>query len=165
MWGCRSHPPSWHSLLKVRCKSEVTIDAKGRLTLPAKIRGALDELPARPGQLVVGPDPEGCLLAWVPDHFDEKLGGRVEAGDPLDPDLRDWAYGNVVDYEDLEIDPSGRINLPKNMRDQAGLTRDCVVFVLLGRIEIWDRERWQARSAQAQAAPKRAAPLPSGRAS
>lgn len=162
MWRSPTHTPTWLSLLKVRCKAEVTVDAKGRLTLPAKIRGALDGLPVRPDQLVVGPDPEGCLLAWLPDHFEGVLGSRVDQGDSTNPDQRDWAYQNIVDYEDLEIDPSGRINLPKAMRDGAGISKDCVVFVLFGRIEIWDRARWQERQAQAMAAPKRAAPMPSG---
>lgn len=131
-------------MLKIRCRQEVTIDAKGRLTLPAKIRAAIEKLASRPDFLVVGPDEE-CVLAWVPDHFEQAVEAPLAQGDAFDPRLKDWAYKHVSSYEDLDIDPAGRINLPKSMRDQAGLTKDCLVFVLMGRIEIWDRDRWQRR--------------------
>jgi MraZ protein len=43
---------------------------------------------------------------------------------------------------DIKPDKQGRVALPGNLRDYAGLTRDVVVVGVFSRIEIWDRERW-----------------------
>jgi MraZ protein len=139
-------------VLRVRCHQPVSIDAKGRLTLPAKIRAAIDKLDPRPDALVVGPE-QGFLSAWLPGHWEEKVEAPLNAADSFNPAVRAFGHAMAM-FEDLEIDPQGRINLPRIMRQRAGLTKDCVVFVMFGRIEIWDRDRWDLRSAEVLSLPQ-----------
>lgn len=135
-------------MLKVRCHTELTIDAKGRLTLPAKIRAAIEKMEPQPDCLVLKAD-VGCLTAWLPDHWESKVEQPLSAVDVFAQQSRDFGHKHLAMIEDVEIDPQGRINVPKFLREHAGLTKDCVLFVVYGRIEIWDRQRWQIRLQEA----------------
>ena len=44
--------------------------------------------------------------------------------------------------QEVRPDKQGRVALPQNLRDYAGLTREVVVAGVFSRIEIWDRDRW-----------------------
>ncbi|PTK53380.1 division/cell wall cluster transcriptional repressor MraZ, partial [Staphylococcus nepalensis] len=45
---------------------------------------------------------------------------------------------------EVELDKQGRINIPKNLREYANLTKECTVIGVSSRIEIWDRSTWNA---------------------
>ena len=44
----------------------------------------------------------------------------------------------------MEVDKQGRILIPANLRDFAGLVKDVVMVGVASRIEIWSREKWEA---------------------
>jgi MraZ protein len=118
------------------------LDAKGRLTLPARFRGAFGErCYLTPSQFE---DP--CLVLWRVEDFEAFVAG-VRAEDWSDPverrRLRSWARQA---YE-LEIDRLGRLMLPQSHRDLAHLEHDVLVHGAFGTVELWDPATWDAYQA------------------
>lgn len=126
--------------------SALTLDNKGRVTVPARHRELLDA--ASQGQLTLTRHPVGCLLvfprpAW--EQFREKLLALPWAADPV----RRIFLGNAVD---VEIDGGSRILVSPELRLGAGLVRDVTMIGMGSRLELWDRERHMAHEAEAMAA-------------
>lgn len=112
-----------------------TLDAKGRLTVPARFREELGDL------FVVTRGFEGCLTAYPMERW-EKIRKNLMALSLTNPGGRKLSrlfLGNAIE---CEVDKMGRILLPQPLRNAAGITKD-VVFTGLGdRAEIWDQEAW-----------------------
>ncbi len=112
-----------------------SLDAKGRVILPAKFREQLE------GGAFVTKLLDGCLAVWAPEEFHEV------AADMQEKARRGQAERNVVrsfaaGAAEVVPDRQGRIAIPANLRAFAGLERDVVVAGVFNRIEIWDAGRW-----------------------
>jgi MraZ protein len=121
-----------------------SLDAKGRLAIPAKFREALAE------GLVLTRGIDRCLAlypmaAWLP------LAEKVNALPISDPDARNFRRLVFAEAVDLELDSQGRILVPPELRRFAGLDRDAVVVGVNTSIEIWSPERWDAVNAVMEA--------------
>jgi MraZ protein len=112
-----------------------SLDAKGRVILPAKYRDQLAD-----GAFVTK-GRGGCLAVFTPEEFEvvateireqSKRGGRELNA------ARSFFGGTT----EVRPDKQGRVALPSNLRDYAGLDREVVLVGLFSRIEIWDRARW-----------------------
>lgn len=119
-------------------ESELTLDGKGRMTVPARHRDSLAALCA--GQMTVTKSPSRCLLlfprpAW--EAFRGKLMG-------LPMDAESWRRIFIGSALDVEIDSGSRIQLSPELRRWAGLDRELVLVGMGTRMEIWDRGRHQA---------------------
>lgn len=114
-----------------------TIDAKGRLAVPAKFRGKL----AHGAVLVRGI--ETCLYVFPMETWEEHA-RALDAAD-LDPRQRRLIerrfFGTATD---CELDSQGRIVIPPSFRQYAGLTVEAAIVGARQRFEIWDRTQWQA---------------------
>lgn len=112
-----------------------TIDVKGRLIIPSKFRESLGD------SFVVTKGLDGCLFAYDNQGwsaFEEKLKGL-----PLSrKDNRQFARFFLAGAAEVEVDKQGRILLPANLREFAGLEKDVVLAGVASRIEIWSRSRW-----------------------
>ncbi len=129
-------------MLKVRCQAHATVDAKGRLAMPAALRHACKE--ADVGYLVLTFH-RGSVWGMTRDDFEQKVERRLEDQDPFAADVLDFTHALLATAQDVRIDGNGRINIPPLLRDLAGLDKDVVVSSLLNRIEIWDRAAWEER--------------------
>ena len=121
-----------------------SLDAKGRIILPSRFRGQLE-----PG-LVISRGLDHCL--WVMSRGDwdawaERLSQHLRVGDPRARDYARFVFSGA--FEDRP-DKQGRISVPENLRSFAGLERDISIIGVGPRIEIWNRERWEQRSAEAE---------------
>lgn len=119
-------------------ESELTLDGKGRVTVPARYRDGLAALCA--GQMTVTKHPSRCLLlfprpAWV--DFRTKLMGL-----PMDAEA--WRRIFIGSALDVDIDSGSRILLSPELRKWAGLDRELMLVGMGTRMEIWDRGRYQA---------------------
>ncbi len=132
-------------MIRVRCQQHVTIDGKGRLALPAPIRRALDELGEAALVLTYA---RGAVWAWSASHYEAAVERRMLEQDPFASDVLDFAHSMMSTAQDVEVDRQGRIRVPPPLRELASLERECVVHVLLGRIEIWDKGAWESRFAE-----------------
>lgn len=128
-------------MLRVRCQANATLDAKGRLALPAVLRRALDKHDV--GSLVVTFH-RGALWGWTPEVFERTIEGPIADQDPFDPAVQQFTHAVLAPAQDLEIDRQGRIRIPQPLRELAGLHKDVVVNSLGNRLEIWDRASWDA---------------------
>jgi transcriptional regulator MraZ len=121
-----------------------TLDAKNRLTIPAKLRKALAD-----GVVVaLQRDAPGCVAVWRPDDYDSYVEGLLEGIERLSAD-----YGNIERFsnaysQELELDAAGRVMVPSKLIEKAGLGKDVAVIGAGNRLEIWDREAWARVSDQ-----------------
>lgn len=134
-------------MLKVRCQARATLDAKGRLSLPAQLRRALEV--HRVGSIVFCCF-RGAIWGWAPEDYERTVEDRMAGLDPFEDGVVDFVHAVVAVCEEVQVDRSGRVLLPAELRELAGLDREVRVFSVLDRIEIWDEERWQARFAEAR---------------
>jgi len=114
-----------------------TLDAKGRVSLPAKFRAEMT------GKLVVAKGFEGCLAVYSLQEWGEFVGVLMAKPD-FDPEVRDLRRKLTSGALEVELDSAGRISLSQQLRDFAGLKKDVAVTGNGNRIEIWDAERWNA---------------------
>ena len=123
--------------------SEHSIDSKGRLAIPAKYRNQLD--PQRDGQAwYCVPWPGGVLRLYTERKFEdlaERMPQSLMPGqDEAEAESRFFGFA-----ERLEMDAQGRIALPRQHLDLAGLTSaDVVIVGARTRLEVRDRAAWQA---------------------
>ena len=112
-----------------------TIDAKGRLIIPAKFREVLGQ------EFVISKGMDGCLFvydneAW--SAFEQKLMAL-----PLtNKDARKFTRFFLAGAAQVELDKQGRILIPAKLREFAGLDKDVVLVGVGGRVEIWSQEKW-----------------------
>lgn len=120
------------------------VDAKGRVSLPAKFRKVLS------ADLVVTLNPKDeCLYvfesagfnAWVAKVFRDKFGGYDETSE-LHVRLRRKLKSRA---KDVEVDASGRIMLPADAREVVGIEKDVAVVGNTGYFEIWDAKRYKTQ--------------------
>ena len=117
------------------------VDAKGRVSLPAKFRKVLSpnlvicqELKGKCVYVFENPDYE----AWINELFVKRFGGFNEA-DETHLDLL-LALKSLA--KDVEVDKSGRIMIPTDARNVAGIDKEVVIVGSKGRFEIWDAKRY-----------------------
>ena len=120
-----------------RC--EHNIDEKGRLFIPAKFRAFLGE------DFVICKSfhDTNCLFAFTEDDFD-----KLYDSFGLDSDIyvdADTARVQRMIYSSasyMKIDKQGRTLVPKNLREDVGMTKEVVLIGSGRRIEIWPLEDW-----------------------
>lgn len=112
-----------------------TIDAKGRIIVPAKFRESLGN------NFVVTKGLDNCLFVYTSEDwrkFEEKLRTL-----PLtNKDARKFTRFFLAGAAEMEIDKQGRILIPSVLREFAALEKDVVLVGVGSRIEIWDKASW-----------------------
>ncbi len=119
--------------------TQLSLDAKGRLAIPARYRGELMSFCV--GRLIVTVDPSKCLLiypqpAWEP--IEQKL-NNLSSFDPKTRNLQRLLVGNA---SDVEMDAAGRILVSLPLRQFAGLSKDVVLVGQGAKFELWDEGQW-----------------------
>ncbi len=138
---------------------EHSLDAKGRLILPAKLRGHF----SGPGYLT--PHLEGCLALWTEEEFDKEIQLRLAAaeGDAASRNqVREWAAAVF----EAEIDRQGRMAIPPHLRSYAELEQEVLVIGMINRVELWAPAAWAGKELDTAdgtvAAPTASAAPPAG---
>ncbi len=117
-----------------------TVDAKGRLIMPAKFREQLGE------SFVVSRGMDGCLFVHTNEGwqaFEEKLKNLPM----MSKDARRFQRFFNAGADNVELDKQGRVLLSQTHREFAGLDKDVVLAGVGDRIEIWSREKWEDATA------------------
>jgi DNA-binding transcriptional regulator/RsmH inhibitor MraZ len=139
-------------------QSEITIDAKQRLAIPAKFRGGARSAPARtqntggdgaspesdPQAWYCVPWPVGSLLRLYPEDAFHRLAQSPDDSLIPNQDLADFEASFFGAAERLEQDKSGRVRLPKWHLDLVGMPSEVIVVGARNRLEIRDRATWLA---------------------
>ena len=112
-----------------------SLDTKGRVILPAKYRDQLAD------GAFVAKGKGGCLSVFTPEGFEE-VATEIREQSKQGPEKLIAARTFFGGASEIRPDKQGRVALPQNLREFAGLEREVVVVGLFSRIEIWDRARW-----------------------
>jgi MraZ protein len=118
----------------------VNLDAKGRLALPTRYRGPLED--RCQGQVVLTVHDDRCLLLYPQPDWDEierKL-VRLPNQNKRTRTLQRMLLGHATE---LEIDKSGRILVPPRLREFASLEKRVVLAGLGNKFEIWNEDAWE----------------------
>ena len=119
----------------------IMLDAKGRMAMPARYREQLQQHGA--GQLVVTIDTNHrCLLLYpAPDweHIERQI-ESLSSFDPMSQRVKHLLIGHA---NDLEMDSSGRILLPQELRLYARLEKHICLIGQGKKLEIWDQHNWE----------------------
>ncbi len=115
-----------------------TLDAKNRLTVPARYRRELAD------GVVMGrtADQQPCVGIWLSDDYDRYTERALAEMPPISPErieLQRFLFGNSADGD---LDAAGRLMLPAFLMEHAGLEREVVVVGVGDHLELWSRERW-----------------------
>lgn len=119
-----------------------TIDAKGRLFIPARFRQGLGD------RFVLTKGLDGCLFAYPQTEWDI-LEQKMKSLPFTKGDARAFVRFFFSGASECEVDKQGRILIPANLRDYAHLEKNVVVIGVSARVEIWDIGQWENYSLQA----------------
>jgi MraZ protein len=114
------------------------VDAKGRVIFPVRMRSDLG------AQVVLQKGIEPCLYVLPPEEWERQV-QRVTALPTTNPEARRYARHFFSQASAERIDAQGRLTVPQNFRDYAGIDREVVIVGAGGRVEIWDAARWDAQ--------------------
>ena len=120
-----------------------TVDDKGRLTVPAKFRGALST------GLVVTKGIDRCLVIYPMETW-RALAERIASLPMTDQNARDFRRLVFANASDTVPDGQGRINIPPALRDYAGLDGQVVVAGCDTYIEVWSLSDWETVQARVE---------------
>jgi MraZ protein len=123
--------------------SSLSLDAKGRLSVPTRHRDVLSATAA--GLLTITKSPDGCLMIFPRPEW-EKFRERISAM-PMSAQWWKRIYlGNAID---VEIDGTGRVLISPELREAAGLAKESVLLGMGNFFELWDKATYVAQEAQA----------------
>ena len=115
---------------------EHSIDTKGRIAMPAKLRDGLG------GKFIITKGLDGCLFVYAMDEWqrvEQKL-ASLPMSRKTARDFTRFLFGGACEGE---CDKQGRVLLPASLRRYAGLEREAVIVGVGSRAEIWDAAKWQ----------------------
>ncbi|TAL56694.1 division/cell wall cluster transcriptional repressor MraZ [Pandoraea sp.] len=125
--------------------SALSLDAKGRMSVPARHRDVLKE--QAEGRVTITKHPDGCLLLFPRPEW-EVFRGRVAA---LPMDATWWRRIFLGSAADVEMDGTGRVLIASELRLAAGLDKDVMLLGMGSHFEIWDATTYIAKEQAAMA--------------
>ncbi len=123
--------------------SSLSLDAKGRLSVPTRHRDVLSATAA--GQLTMTKHPDGCLMIFPRPEWD-KFRERVAALPAPAQWFKRMVLGNAMD---VEMDGTGRVLVSPELRATAGITKDTLLLGMGSYFELWDKPTYDAKEAEA----------------
>lgn len=117
-----------------------SIDTKGRLIIPSKFREILGE------EFVITKGLDGCLFLY-PDNEWKAFENKLSTLPLANKSARMFKRHFVGSAEDGSLDKQGRVLISSPLRNFAELKKDVVLVGMLERIEIWDKDKWDANNA------------------
>ncbi|MGE8317529.1 MAG: division/cell wall cluster transcriptional repressor MraZ [Comamonas sp.] len=122
--------------------SSISLDAKGRLSIPTRHR---DVLLKNGGQLTITRHPHGCLMVFPRDEW-TVFSARV-AQLPISAQWHKRLFlGNAMD---VEMDATGRILVSPELRAAAHITKDAMLMGMGSHFELWDKATYEEKEAEA----------------
>lgn len=113
-----------------------TIDAKGRLIVPSRFREELGDC------FVITRGLDSCLFVY-PQREWVLIERKLKALPFTKADARAFMRFFFSGAVEVEQDRQGRVLIPSNLRDYAGIKRDVVVIGVSNRVEVWSQENWE----------------------
>ena len=118
---------------------EATLDAKGRFLLPAGFKKQLPEEGA--AHFIINRGFEKCLTLYPQQSWDP-IFSEISKLNDFDPKVREFRRYFLNGATQLELDSAGRLLVPKNLTEHAGLEKEIVLVSAVNKIEIWDKSKY-----------------------
>ena len=119
------------------------LDEKGRLILPAKFREELA------GGVVITKGQERCLYVYPTAEF-ERISAQLREQPSTHKAVRAYHRVFFASAHDEVPDKQGRVMIPGHLREYAGINRELVVIGASSKVEIWDKQAWEAYLAESE---------------
>lgn len=119
-----------------------SVDAKGRITFPSKLREVLGDT------FYLSKGRDNCISVYSVEDLEQKAAELKATGGPNALKLSRFLFSTSVK---VEADKQGRIVVPAELRDYAFIVKDVSVIGAGDHAEIWERERWDAVTVQLDA--------------
>jgi MraZ protein len=120
-----------------------SVDAKGRLAIPAKFRLRLGE------GAVVTRGLDGCLVIYPAQEWQE-FAEKLDKLPATQPDVRDYKRFIFSGATECDFDRQGRVLIPAFLREYSGLEDTAAVIGQYSKVEIWSQSRWEERRPKEQ---------------
>jgi MraZ protein len=130
--------------------SSLSLDAKGRLSMPTRHRDALGE---GVSQLTITKHPHGCLMVFPRAEW-EQFRARIAS---LGMNAQWWRRIFLGNAMDVDMDASGRLLISPELRAAAGISKEAVLLGMGTYFELWDAQAYAAKEAEAMQEPLPAA--------
>lgn len=114
-----------------------SIDEKNRVIVPAKLRAGLGK------SCVVTRGLDLCLYIYTLEDW-EKQTEKISKLPESDPKVRAFIRHFCGNAQECEFDKQGRINIPQELKNYAGIEKELVTMGAMSKIEIWAKEVWEA---------------------
>jgi len=134
MWGAVGNKDMFIS------SHAVSIDAKGRVGIPARFREYLN---ATFGDRLILLDMDGCIFAYPQEEWQRRFSDRFRELPTHREAVRRYVRQMYGKAAPVEVDKQGRILLPARLREAAGIEKEAIIVGLENKFEIWGRERWE----------------------
>lgn len=122
--------------------SFVTLDTKGRLSVPTRYRDVLSATSA--SQLTMTKHPHGCLMIFPRSEW-EKFRDRIAS---LPMQAQWWKRIFLGNAMDVDMDATGRVLVSPELRSAAGISKDTVLLGMGNYFELWDAATYSAQEAE-----------------
>jgi MraZ protein len=123
--------------LAFRGHFEHTLDAKNRLSIPARFRASFS------AGVVLAKDPEPCMAVWTPDTHEAIIERALGGLNPMGSQYRKVSRFYQGNSFETDLDASGRVILPPPLLGHAGIAKEVVVVGVGDHLEVWSDERWR----------------------
>ncbi len=126
--------------------SSLSLDAKGRLSLPTRYRDVL--LATAGGQLTLTRHPHGCLMIFPRPEW-EKFREKIAVLPMSAQFLKRMFLGRAMD---VDMDATGRVLVSPELREATGIARETLLLGMGSHFELWDKATYERKEAEALAA-------------
>lgn len=113
-----------------------SLDSKGRLIMPAKLRDDMGE------KFIITTGLDGCLFGFSLSEW-EKFEDKLKTLPITNKNARNFVRFFLSGATECELDKQGRFLIPNNLRNAANLEKEVVIIGVGTRLEIWNKQTWE----------------------
>ena len=121
-------------------QAEYSVDSKGRVAIPAKMRNAMS--PEAQGTFTITRGFEDCIFLYPMDRW-SSIEEEISELNMYNREARDFIRIIMMWADEVSLDGQGRISIPNSLIEFAGLDGSALILGAFDHIEIWDPERFE----------------------
>ncbi|GIV58652.1 MAG: division/cell wall cluster transcriptional repressor MraZ [Bacteroidetes bacterium] len=128
-------------MARFKGQASYSVDSKGRVAIPAKMRSALN--PEAKNTFTLTRGFEKCIFLYPLDKW-EQIEDEFEQLNLYQRESRDFVRMIMMWAEEVTLDGQGRVRIPESLMEYAGITDRALIIGALDHIEIWDPDLFDA---------------------
>lgn len=126
-------------------QAEYSVDSKGRIAIPAKMRSAMN--PEAKNTFTATRGFEKCINIYALDHW-EHVEEELSELNTYKAESRNFVRLVMMWAEEVSLDAQGRVGMPRQLLDFAGIEDRALIIGSLNHIEIWNPETFEQHLAE-----------------